>query len=532
MRGRRSRAASAVLAAAALVLATAGVALADDTIGTDGDTAVPSGNITYGTGGNARDCTTRGTAVPGALTINYNGSASANHFNPGEVLTVTFYPTTGISAAVNGSTTVPASWGGATQSFTIPFSTTVSTSAVSGSVGVSVVGVDHAVGLSEGNGRPKFNVGISCSATVTDTDGDGVPDDRDNCPLVANPDQTDSDGDGSGNACDSNSFAPAVLTAALDTNGSEGSAQSTSGAFSDADGNSTVSITGSGAGTVTDNGDGTWTWSYTPLDEGSGTVTVTASDGEHTDAVDSFDWTATNVNPIVARPAFTTTSVDCTGSVTLGGISFSDPGVNDDPWSVDIDWGDGSAHTTYSTNTQGAQANRTHTYNAVGEWTATVTVTDEDSGVGSNTSSNTITVNQVYKTTFLPPFDGSTPSKLIPNSMKNGRTVPVKATIQDLCTGGYVTAPSVVTVGVRKTTVSGTPTADAVEAYADAGASSGNSNLARWNADATSPTGGFWIYNLDSKGLNLVTNTYYRVDLYVGGVQATSTVWGVLLPTK
>jgi len=38
--------------------------------------------------------------------------------------------------------------------------------------------------------------------TETDTDGDGVPDSRDNCTLVPNPDQRDSDGDGYGDACD------------------------------------------------------------------------------------------------------------------------------------------------------------------------------------------------------------------------------------------------------------------------------------------------------------------------------------------
>ena len=40
------------------------------------------------------------------------------------------------------------------------------------------------------------------TAPAPDADGDGVPDDIDNCPNVANPDQTDSDHDGAGDACD------------------------------------------------------------------------------------------------------------------------------------------------------------------------------------------------------------------------------------------------------------------------------------------------------------------------------------------
>ncbi len=40
------------------------------------------------------------------------------------------------------------------------------------------------------------------SAFVPDADGDGIPDEEDNCPLIANASQTDYDGDGIGDICD------------------------------------------------------------------------------------------------------------------------------------------------------------------------------------------------------------------------------------------------------------------------------------------------------------------------------------------
>ncbi|MEL6719491.1 MAG: LamG-like jellyroll fold domain-containing protein, partial [Bacteroidota bacterium] len=50
-----------------------------------------------------------------------------------------------------------------------------------------------------------------------DTDGDGICDDDDNCPMIANPDQSDSNGDGIGDACDM----PDENATALDFDGTD-----------------------------------------------------------------------------------------------------------------------------------------------------------------------------------------------------------------------------------------------------------------------------------------------------------------------
>jgi len=44
-----------------------------------------------------------------------------------------------------------------------------------------------------------------------DFDGDGVPDVSDDCPEVADPDQTDTDGDGAGDACDGDDDGDGVM---------------------------------------------------------------------------------------------------------------------------------------------------------------------------------------------------------------------------------------------------------------------------------------------------------------------------------
>src|SRR5205085_8424214 len=69
-------------------------------------------------------------------------------------------------------------------------------------------------------------------------------------------------------------------------------------------------------------------------------------------------------------------------SFSLG--TFSDPGVNDSPWLVNVSWGDGSPDTSFSNGAaQGSLGSRSHTYADNGTYTVTVQVTDKDGGVGS-----------------------------------------------------------------------------------------------------------------------------------------------------
>src|SRR5262249_34834639 len=68
---------------------------------------------------------------------------------------------------------------------------------------------------------------------------------------------------------------------------------------------------------------------------------------------------------------------------------FSDPGVNDGPWTVTVTWGD-TASTTFTTTTQGALS-QAHTYINGGTYTVAVTVTDKDGG--SSTAQPNVTLS-------------------------------------------------------------------------------------------------------------------------------------------
>ncbi len=285
---------------------------------------------------------------------------------------------------------VDVNWGDATAHTTFSASaagslgTSTHTYASTGSYSVTVKVTDS--GSPALSGQASFQVGVS----PADSDGDGVPDSTDNCPTVANANQADVDNDGIGDACDNNSYAPQVLNAADDANGDEGTTLSTSGSFSDADGNNTLTITKvSGVGTVQDNGDGTWSWTYPASDNGSGTVTVRASDGEHTAAMDSFNWTVANVPPTATfnEPA---AAVDEGSSFALSLTDPSDPSSDDTTAGFEYAFDCGSGYGAWGSNSASCPTTDNGTLNVGGK------IRDKDGGVTEYTG--TVTVANVPPT--------------------------------------------------------------------------------------------------------------------------------------
>jgi hypothetical protein len=325
-----------------------------------------------------------------------------------------------------------------------------------------------------------------------DADGDGVPDSSDNCPSVSNADQTDSDGDGLGDACDSNSYAPTVKNQALDAMGNEGSPgnPTTSGSFSDRDGDGTLTITKvSGDGVVTDSGDGTFSWRNTTTDDASGSVTVEASDGEHTTAAQTFSWTAANVAPLIGSIS-TQATVPCAVSISA---PFTDQG-SADTHTASISWGDSGADTAVASAV--TPVSGTHTYTANGTYTVGVTVTDDDSGTSTKNAVSAFATRNT-PSSILQPINGAGTR----SSFKIGSTIPVKITVTG-CDGLPVTT---LTPAVALTKLDGTADVEVNELASTSTPTTGT--VMRW-------TDTQYLYNLSTKnsqfngGLALTPGTY------------------------
>ncbi len=141
-------------------------------------------------------------------------------------------------------------------------------------------------------------------------------------------------------------------------------------------------------------GDGSSDTIFTQQDAGfvtpqAHTFTVVGADSVSVTVTDANDVTSNaaafklTVIPsiIVASPADQSSIAEAAESFNLG--SFSEIGGSA-PYTVDVNWGDGSADTTFTQNATGALNPQSHTFAAAGSDSASVTITDAN-GFLSNT---------------------------------------------------------------------------------------------------------------------------------------------------
>jgi hypothetical protein len=147
---------------------------------------------------------------------------------------------------------------------------------------------------------------------------------------------------------------------------------------------------------------------------------------------------------------------------------------------------------------------------------------------GNGAGPLTRTVNRVcYSATYQQPLDMSSSARLVANTVKYGRVVPVK--VQVLNAAGLsqsdvqINAPA---IQVSKMSTCALST-DTIEESYDAGAANNNGTAFRWD-----PSGGVWIYNLDTKAMNLSTSYCYRIDVRLDGNVVSTSKWAMLKTLK
>lgn len=228
-------------------------------------------------------------------------------------------------------------------------------------------------------------------------------------------------------ASSSGNAAPTVSIPASDpTAGPEGSPLTTGGTFADDGGAANLTITQlSGAGDITVGANGAWTWAFTPDDNFSAqAVTVQAMDQQGLSVTDTFEWTSTNVNPVVDSVSLTAESACSVGAT----VAYSDAG-SADTHTASLSWGDGSTTQVgdfgAGTDLADSPATSSHTYSTNGTFTVSATVTDDDGGVSASMRSPSGFTTKNTPSAIMQPINAS-PNR---SSFKIGSTIPVKITV-------------------------------------------------------------------------------------------------------
>jgi PKD repeat protein len=210
-----------------------------------------------------------------------------------------------------------------------------------------------------------------------DTDQDGVPDDSDNCPSVPNGNQADSDGDGVGDACDAGDVA---VTLTQDTGNRDLSAGVVDVVFTAAEVGLDEPITytftfGDGATETTSSA----TTHHVYEAAGDFPAYVTVSDGQaivnSPEIIVAVRQSVTVEDPDLPTALLSIVSISPANGVAPLTVTFktSDSHGNDGATldRYEFDFGDGSPLAAGTTFEQVS-----HTYNAAGTFTATLTVFD------------------------------------------------------------------------------------------------------------------------------------------------------------
>jgi hypothetical protein len=287
---------------------------------------------------------------------------------------------------------------------------------------------------------------------------------------------------------------PVVDTAAADADGTEGDTLSSSGSFTDPDGDPLTITADNTEGTFTDNHDGTWSWSLPTTDDvAGGTITVTADDGNGGTVQDDFHYSAANANPTIDNLAAGGTNCDPTV-----GFDVNDVGTADTE-SGTVDWGDSSIDDTFAGNAGDSFGPFSHHYGSAGTYTVTVNAADDDGG-NATAATTSHTVNNI-PSAILQPINYTGPR----SAFKAGSTIPVKITVAN-CNGSSVgnLAPQ---VAVYKVNVAPDPDGTTNEALSTVPPTSGTTM--RYDA-----TGAQYIYNLATKGLSAPSD--YKVVIHDG----------------